>query len=315
MHNAKLTAARMAIGAISAALLSVAAIQPPEIATADPWNGAPTSVILTAPPRLPDAVEMIKRDPFVGGPVIHDSTQQTQGSDGQQVSAVPGIVAMPAVPPPPRVTPPSLFPIVPSPGTPSIPGFPGSGGSNVPNPGSLVPPGSASSATMTVVGTVVGGGRPPVAMISDGSHVDFAHVGDSISGKKITAIVSQGIEFSDGSRVAVSAGTTNTPTAQPSPSQGDRILMDPPVAAPRGSSNTTQTPGAYPTAFDPRNLGNPALATARPQTNPFDSVQGAAPPTLTPGNYPFGGPPTLSPGESAAPLPRYVQPGQTQPRT
>lgn len=271
-------AVRITFASLGAFTLSLAFLPDPKTAVADPWLNAPTSLIVKAPPRLPDALGLIARDPFHGGP---NDTQKSPNPNPTNTAAEPANnsnivgIRIPQMPAGTNDT------FIPPPGT-------------VPNPGGLLPQNGAASEKVDLIGTVVGGGHAPVAMISDGQHVDFAHVGDTINGKPIIAIVERGIELSDGSRLAIAPSSNPNPTTAPSKPE------------PAGAATPVET--THPASP----LAPPITILASPSTSntiqtPFGGVNPAAAPTIQPGNY-SGAPPTLGPNQTAAPLPHYVAP-------
>jgi hypothetical protein len=91
---------------------------------------------------------------------------------------------------------------------------PGGGGPDViAAAGGLVP--QNGNANITVIGTVTGGSRDAVAMVQNGTDIDYVHVGDYLGQHRVTAIVAQGIEFDDGSRLAISTASSALPTQLP----------------------------------------------------------------------------------------------------
>jgi hypothetical protein len=235
------------------------------IATATPWHDAPDVMVVTALPPLPDVAAAIRHNPFDGAPAPPStSVQPTKAGE-----------------------PPSQQPIL-------VPGSPTSAGS-VPNPGgdldvgttadaSAVLASSGDSAAIYVLSTVVGNGRPPLAMLRNGSDTDIVGIGDSIGKRRITNIVSQGIEFSDGSRLAIAAAPAgSSPTPPPS-----RLQSAPPA-----------TSTAPPLGPAPR-----ATSTVKPPL--LLNASGA--PIIQPSPYQFGPLATPAPGTTPAPVPHYYLP-------
>ena len=222
-------------------------------AQADEWAQAPREMKIYAPKRLPDAVAEIARDPFAG---VTKSPTAVANAPGAPNAAMPSI--------------PNGLPVP---------------GGQVPNPGSVVPSGGAPEATLQVEGVVLGLGHAPVAMIKNGTDTDFVHVGDYLGSHKIVSIQQQGIEFDDGTRLAVATAPANLGPSAPS---GQFI-------APGGPTGAGVNP-APPAPIVP------VTPTPVPTLAPNDV------PTVGPGNYNMGPPPTPAPGSSPQPILHQLSP-------
>jgi hypothetical protein len=246
-------------------------------AKATTWQDAPQSLAIAAVPNLPSVAGTIKRNPFDGAP----STVALATSS------------------------PSALANVPTPGLTPMPGTPTTG-IGVPNPGgnldigstgdpSAVVAANSTTSMIYVISTVVGDGRPPLAMLQNGPDTDIVGIGDMIGRHRITRIVPQGIEFDDGSRLAV-------------------------AAAPASDASGNTTGGNQNGQNGQTSLGTmpaPQVNQTTPQPNTTEAPQPAAtsgasapngPPVINPSPYTFGPLATPQPGTTPAPVPHFYPP-------
>jgi hypothetical protein len=242
-------------------------------AKATVWQDAPRSMSIAAVPNLPSLSGSIKRNPFDGVPATASPDKSTN------VAFAPNVT------------------ITPMPGTPA-------NGTNVPNPGanlnvgqtgdpSAVVAAGDAAGMVYVISTVIGDGRPPLAMLRNGDDTDIVGVGDTIGRHRITRIVPQGIEFEDGSRLAVAA----SPAADGGQHSADGLQSNESpygngVSAPQG--NTTPAPG-------------PSSGALSGTSSNSSSTQNGIP-VINPSPYQFGPLATPQPGTSPAPVPHFYPP-------
>ena len=250
-------------------------------ALADPFTNAPQKIMISSKPNLPDVKSVIRRDPFNGAPVDKDSPNANK-------SASPGSPGFSA--------PANIISNVPNAGTifggPNIPVF-GPGAMQVPNAGSIVPGGGAVASEVTVSATMIGNGKP-LALIANGTTTDIVGVGDAIGSRIIRRIVSQGIEFEDGSRVSVVHNSgQSTPTIQNTDALNNNssIQVDPSQSVPNANQQKNRING---------------LNQSLPTTTNSNNV-----PVINPTPYKFGASPTLSPDQTPAPINRLYTPPPT----
>jgi hypothetical protein len=241
-------------------------------AKATVWQDAPHSLTIAAIQNLPTVASTIKRNPFDGVPAT-PSPAAAPNSGGTATAVV-----------------------TPMPGTPLL-------GAGVPNPGANLNIGSTGdpsavvaqgdvAATVYVISTVTGDGRPPLAMLKNGNDTDIVGVGDMIGRHRITRIVPQGIEFDDGSRLAVAS----------SPSDGGQNSQQNPSGSNPYGNNTS---GAQQAPEAPVAAPTPGPNTA--STNSAGSSP-SGPPVINPSPYTFGPLATPIPGTTPAPVPHFYPP-------
>lgn len=254
------------IGAGLCALVASFLIMTQKHASADTWKDAPQSMRVDAPTRLPAVAQIIRRDPFSGAP------QPSSAASSQ--------------------TPNGIAPPQQGPGVPSFAqgaGVPGI----VPNPGGMpgiAPP--SGSEELYVVGTIVGGAGRPLALVRMGNEADVVGVGDAIGDRRIERIVPQGIEFSDGSRLAVDSdrGSQARPAQPVLPMPGRNTLPPSPMPfAPPPPRGVIISPPAPAPAQQPAGEGGLVIDPLQKQ-------------------YQFGAQPTLGPNQTPPPQRRLYTP-------
>ena len=271
------------IGFIIAAAFVVAAGSEAQIkkAMADPWSGSPQKMTIDSAPKLPDVNKIIKRDPFSGAPVDKNAPQKQFENTGQNIQNT----------------------LVPNPGQINItpqngPGAPVFGPNTKPDPtvGTVFSDNGNSQADIFVIATMIGSGKP-LALIANGKSTDIVGVGDSLGSKKIRRIVSQGIEFVDGTRLGVEHRTQiqfSLPLGQ-----NQQTVPDPgiPVNQIKPTVNQNKIPYSY---------GQNNNPTDNRSTDPINQPS-------TPPNYNFGPLPTPLPGRTPASIPRLFTPPPSTP--
>jgi hypothetical protein len=241
------------------------------------WAGAPHTIAASPPPDLPDVAAVMSKDPLTPIPEKAASRALTLAqiiaAGNTRPDAQQSVVNVPAFP----------------------------SGLQVPNPGpNGMPMGtitnqSAASPDIYVVTTVVGGRRPARALIQNGSDTEIVNVGDQIGTRRITRIVTQGVEFDDGSRVAVSPGQNSGVSAETdtfsTKGAGAQATQSGAIAGVTGGTPPITTP-----------------VTAAPQIPNQPTVQSNGTPVVNASPYPFGPLPTPAPGTTPAPVPHYFGP-------
>ena len=233
---------RLTIFLCAIALLALTLQSPrPLRVRAAAWAAAPTVLRLPGPTPTPNLETLLRRDPFVppkGVAIIRQSPNATQN----------GI--------------PSNLP---------FPGAPGGSQPIVPNPGAI-----EGTQNVAVLGIILGDHHRPMALIQIGSTTAVVGPGDSIGTRRIASITSNGIVFTDKSRLAISLG------ALPAGSSAAAPLAAPPLAAP---PPTIATPTPAPTS-PPR---------TPPTLPPYYRVN--------PAYFPF-----VMPGPNSSPIPTVTLP-------
>jgi len=252
-------------------------------ALADPWVGAPSTMKIHSEPRLPDVNRVIRRDPFSG--VIVATLQSPNGS----VVSASGL-------PPGDVPNPGQINVAPQNG-PRPPVF-GPNVMQVPNAGTITP-NDGSSADISVIATMTGNGKP-LALIANGTSTDIVGVGDVLGRRKITRIVSQGVEFADGGRLSVTSRSSVTSPGILPPNAGNLI----PTSSNAGSGFL---PGAQ-----PQRQETVPIQTQQSQSN-GNGLNGV--PSSNPTQYNFGSLPTPAPGTTPAQINRLYTPPPSAPKT
>jgi hypothetical protein len=268
--------ASLAMGLAATASLSLALLSGENTsAVADPWTQAPTTMHLIAPPNLPDAVARISRNPF-SVPAADAGKPDVAGPTTPGAATVQPPLPALAVAQTGAVTPAGL---VPNPG----------GDVSVAAAGGMVP--DNGSAMISVIGTVIGNGHAPVALVHNGTEIDYVHVGDYLGTRRVTAILAQGIEFDDGSRLAIA--TTSNPE--------QRKLTKPVESTPPspGLTNGPQTP--MPAAGDPLGSTRARYVPLSPGALPTINASQTSLPTVT--SAPYDSYASISPYNVATPDP------------
>ena len=242
--------------------------------------------------NLPDVNGVIRRDPFSGAlqletKVIDGTTTTVVGSASGSIPNAGQMMIQAQNGPRPPVFGPNVM--------------------NVPNAGSIMPT-QGSSGDVSVIATMIGGGKP-LALIANGQTTDIVGVGDYLGRRRITRIVSQGIEFSDGGRLSVAARASSTlaqPTLMNQQTPGESGVMTTPmqnVGTSRQGGQQNPIQEITPTQNQP---------TSQPSAD-ANGVNGV--PSMNPVQYNFGGLPTPSPGSSPAVINRLFTPPPAPPKT
>ena len=283
-------ALRWALTLASTGLLVGSTIGIEGLAKADPWQGAPHMMIIERPPNLPDVRKIIKQDPFASTPITVSIVKNTLSNQNGQNPNLPvtngngtsivGVGNTSDLIPTFRsgVTPTSST-VVPNPGSVNIPQFNGSIPSGVGPQGSVI-------GQIYVIATIISGDGSASALLKNGNTTDVVKVGDYIGSSKIIRIVEKGIEFSDGSRIAVSPAPNDISVAESMPKNS------------QGTANSM----TMPTSSDPNTLLAPSAAQSN--ANQAQSSGNGAP-TIDRAPYQFGPASTPVPGTTPAPVPRY----------
>jgi hypothetical protein len=270
----KVTAVSVGMGVAATMSLSLVLLSNSQSpAVADVWTNAPQTMHLVAPLNLPDAVKRISRDPFALS--SDDAGDQSKSTSSPNVSMAPN--AATAIVPPGTVSPSGL---VPNPG----------GGVDVAAAGILPQNGDAQ---ISVVGTVVGGSGRPVALVKNGSEIDYVHVGDYLGSRRVTGIYAQGIEFSDGSRLAIA--TSNA-------SQQRDLTKSPASASPITPASNTDLDAAQAVQAERAAQGRGGYVPLPPGAVPTLNPSQTALPTVT--SAPYDPSATTNPYNPANPNPQ-----------